>query len=262
MGKFSSFISHHSSFQRNHRFTLIELLVVIAIIAILTGLLLPALNLAREKARASSCTTKMKQIVLGAQLYASDYNDYFSVATHIYSYTKYYPLYPYIHNGKDITQNNYNMKIFECPTLQKITVERFLNQTRNYICYVGYGQTIVSGGETNSRSASRYESERSHHGMLGGWAIFRDSWKGQHKLSHTNPRSAILTENIPHVEQGCDDKFVLVTENFHLPSYVYDHIYYRVHFRHSKSANFGMADGSVSVLRSGTKFKDWQWTAQ
>ena len=60
-------------FYNGKAFTLVELLVVIAIIALLMGILMPALRRVKKQAEATTCLSNLKQIGLAASLYAEDF---------------------------------------------------------------------------------------------------------------------------------------------------------------------------------------------
>ncbi|MHC4173339.1 MAG: prepilin-type N-terminal cleavage/methylation domain-containing protein, partial [Planctomycetota bacterium] len=69
---------------RSPAFTLIELLIVIAVVALLLAILLPALSLAKAKARKVACLSNLKQLQTCAKLYSMDYDGFLPPNRHVY----------------------------------------------------------------------------------------------------------------------------------------------------------------------------------
>ena len=116
------------------KFTLIELLVVIAIIAILAGMLLPALNKAREKGMTTSCSGNMKQLGMGLMFYAGNNGDTLPKSRFITSGKYHGDVQISIMNEMQVkhgTQNN----IMVCPVFV----------TRNKYCPINSWPTLWDG---------------------------------------------------------------------------------------------------------------------
>jgi prepilin-type N-terminal cleavage/methylation domain-containing protein len=131
-----------SSYSQRRGFTLIELLVVIAIIAILIGLLLPAVQKVRDAAARMQCTNNVKQLGLGCHNYHDTNGSMppYSIANGTQYGSAHFLLLPFVEqdnlfrqaNGNSFTIRTAAVKVFACPVDPTVTNGVFTGQAVNY----------------------------------------------------------------------------------------------------------------------------------
>jgi prepilin-type N-terminal cleavage/methylation domain-containing protein/prepilin-type processing-associated H-X9-DG protein len=125
---------------RNVGFTLIELLVVIAIISLLMAILIPVLHRAREQGKDVICRNNLRQIGLGANLYAEDWDQY--VPRGSAGVTAWYVLFMPFLAQKPVGNDYRTVDIYRCPSYPK------KEQT---VCYVINGWEFANRNDQTGK---------------------------------------------------------------------------------------------------------------
>ena len=216
-------------------FTLIELLVVIAIIAILAAILFPVFARAREKARQASCSSNLKQLALGALMYAQDYDeklvsDWWNVGgagdpsgrwfRRIYPYVKNLQLFTCPSCGTDIL--TYGAKNWPIPP-------EFIGISVDYGIYSGMCPNAWGTGDGLAMATLTHPAETVH---------FGDSW---HEFTNGAAQYAAANECGGSPGCGC------ATSHPADPNFA----------RHNGGSNLAFADGHVKWANFNTILSTW-----
>ena len=110
--------------RRNKAFTLIELLVVIAIIALLMGILMPALQRVRKQARAVYCLSSLKQIGIAMHAYALDNDDFIPRALD-HKVKWILAFIPYLGNEYKNIQDYREVNVYQCPSFPRTGIDQY-----------------------------------------------------------------------------------------------------------------------------------------
>ncbi len=209
--------------RKTNQFTLIELIVVIAIITLLVGLLLPALNQVRDKARAIQCVNLQRQLSIPLISYVNDNAEY-SVPSRGFSSTydswgRHLCYSGYLPGGNDFI--SFRKKVLDCPVIKTSPAA-----SGQYSAY--YGIFAWTNKQDQFLYKNPYSDDYSIFMKLVkkpselGW--ISDSWQDKYKRQWFQITTAVATREFPR-EPGSDTAAVMPA--------------------HSRRANILMAAGNV-----------------
>ena len=281
-GSFNSAFKQKRSFPKRSGgsvFTLIELLIVIAIIAILAGMLLPALNSAREMARSSSCVSKEKQLYLAIQGYAGDNQEFMPSA--VMWKEELFPA--YIKQAAGDSPKNYPFKTRKggtgslmCPSIAKSCYEAENVEGRWFGS--SYGVTVFrEGGESAAWNVEARISRKQYGAWLENGPDYSAAGRFIHRrVSTILPDTVIMNEKyMSYIGSGYEsysladiitslDRQNRATRWNNWPNQ-YDpaNIKYAPNADvHKRKNNMMFNNGSVQAVKPGTKLDSFNWTFQ
>jgi len=228
-------------------FTLVELLVVIAIIAVLAGLLLPALAKSKGYAMSMTCLNNEKQTYLGISMHVDDHDGWMPGGNAIDLIGEAMNL-PYLNPGlAGNTAYKYTTpigksSIFVCPSAQLIDPVKQIFWT--------YGPTLKYDTKAQYDAASK---------PCGGWAAYYNAAGSMDKRFHEIvDGSVIMIEKTLRYNLDVGQ----IPEQYNIAGYTSAYSfrnYSAAYEHHSRSANFLFKDGSARNFRVFTQFdNDWK----
>ena len=214
---------------RIHSFSLIELLIVIAILAILSALLLPALNKARARGRTISCLNNIKHITYGCFLYSSDHGGYIAYQCPGKGYSV------ILYEGGYFPRRS---QMWRCPSNERGALLRNYDGTLNYV----YGMFNVSLDSDFTRNQTAYKIKH------GSCIIFKGGQYLYYRLERMkHPGKIPLIADAATTQSGNLSSVNIPL--YGLPYYCFSTAIYEnnrgLHAIHEWSTNLSWFDGSA-----------------